>query len=81
MNIRIFPAPPAGFSATAVRELVEQSRALFAEHGLKINVLYLHAPDRGTPIEETLKALNDAHKAGALCVPPITSFVRLLTDG
>jgi len=30
----------------------------------KINVLYLHAPDRATPFEETLRAINDVHKEG-----------------
>ncbi len=29
-----------------------------------INMWYLHAPDRTTPYEVTLKAVNDLHKEG-----------------
>lgn len=29
-----------------------------------MNVLYLHIPDRSVPFEETLGALDKAHKAG-----------------
>ena len=31
----------------------------------KVHILYLHAPDRGTPFEETLKAINDIYKEGS----------------
>ena len=30
----------------------------------KVDILYLHAPDHETPLLETLKAVNDLHKAG-----------------
>ncbi len=29
-----------------------------------MDLLYLHAPDHSTPIEDTLKAVNELHKAG-----------------
>ncbi|VDC01119.1 unnamed protein product [Peniophora sp. CBMAI 1063] len=74
VDTKIFPSPPDGFSTSATRDAVERSRALFAQHGLKINVLYLHAPDRETPIEETLEALNEAHKAGAFKELGLSNF-------
>lgn len=31
---------------------------------MKVNILYLHVPDRETPFEETLAAINEEYKKG-----------------
>ncbi|KZT56054.1 Aldo/keto reductase [Calocera cornea HHB12733] len=49
-------------STAGVRKGLELSlKALQAD---KIDTFYLHGPDRSTPYEETLKAVNDLHKEG-----------------
>ncbi|KZO91825.1 Aldo/keto reductase [Calocera viscosa TUFC12733] len=49
-------------STEGVRKGLEASlKALQAD---KIDTFYLHGPDRSTPYEETLKAVNDLHKEG-----------------
>jgi aryl-alcohol dehydrogenase-like predicted oxidoreductase len=39
-----------------------------------IDVYYLHAPDQGTPLEETLRALDDAVSAGKILYPAVSNF-------
>jgi len=52
----------AGLSRSAVQKAVDGSlRRLGLDH---IDVYYMHRPDRGTPIEESLAALEDAVRAG-----------------
>jgi aryl-alcohol dehydrogenase-like predicted oxidoreductase len=54
----------APLSATAIRMCVSASlRRLRTEH---IDVLYLHQPDRSTPVEETLAALGELVRAGTV---------------
>ncbi|TFK47309.1 Aldo/keto reductase [Heliocybe sulcata] len=43
------------------KHFMESLKALNAKH---IDMFYLHGPDRATPIELTLKAINDLHKEG-----------------
>lgn len=33
---------------------------------MKIRVLYLHAPDRTIPFEETMEAVDELYKGGSL---------------
>lgn len=39
----------------------------------KLSMWYLHGPDRSTPYDVTLKAINDLHKEGSvpgtICIP------------
>jgi aryl-alcohol dehydrogenase-like predicted oxidoreductase len=52
----------AGLSRTAVHKAVDGSlRRLGLDH---IDVYYMHRPDRGTPVEESLSALDDVVRAG-----------------
>ena len=52
----------AGLSRSAVHKAVDGSlRRLGLDH---IDVYYMHRPDRGTPIEESLAALDDVVRAG-----------------
>jgi aryl-alcohol dehydrogenase-like predicted oxidoreductase len=55
---------PEGLSATALLASVEASRKRLDRDAL--DVLYLHAPDRATPIEETADALATLHENGTV---------------
>ena len=39
-----------------------------------IDVYYLHSPDPGTPLEETLRALDEAVRAGKILYPAVSNF-------
>ena len=62
--IRIMPEKPGDHGRDRLHELFQQS--LKALKGNKIRVLYLHAPDRSVPYEETLKAVDELYRAGHL---------------
>jgi aflatoxin B1 aldehyde reductase len=46
----------------SIREHLEKS--LTALKANKLELFYLHAPDRSTPFEVTFKAVDDLHKEG-----------------
>jgi len=54
---------PGALKYDAVLKSVEES--LHALGTKKVHILYLHAPDRDTPIEETLSAIDVVYKQGA----------------
>ena len=61
LNYQTF-APEGGLSAAAVGQQIEES---LADLGVEsVDIMYLHAPDITTPVEETLAAIDAAHKAG-----------------
>jgi len=51
----------AGASKAAVLGDQEKSKALLKTN---VNILYIHAPDKKVPFEETLEAVNEIHKTG-----------------
>eukprot|EP00298_Acanthocystis_sp_HF-20_P018909 c22065_g1_i1.p1 GENE.c22065_g1_i1~~c22065_g1_i1.p1 ORF type:complete len:362 (-),score=111.82 c22065_g1_i1:76-1113(-) len=51
---------PGGFVADKVKSQVNQCLTSLGVD--KVSILYLHLPDPETPIEETLKALDELHK-------------------
>jgi aryl-alcohol dehydrogenase-like predicted oxidoreductase len=53
---------PEGLSAARIHASVEESRKRLDRDCL--DVLYLHAPDRATPLEETADALASLHASG-----------------
>ncbi|KAJ3183173.1 hypothetical protein HDU85_002199 [Gaertneriomyces sp. JEL0708] len=57
---------PGGTPGTQTKDAVHAAqKESFSQLGVeKVNVYYLHAPDPQTPIEETLKAMNELYKAG-----------------
>ncbi|KAF8610222.1 Aldo/keto reductase [Ceratobasidium sp. AG-I] len=56
---------PHGAIKHTVEGLREQlAKSLAALKADKIELFYLHAPDRTTPFEETFKAVNELHKEG-----------------
>jgi aryl-alcohol dehydrogenase-like predicted oxidoreductase len=64
--------PSEGLSAKVVRAAVDASlKRLQREH---LDLYYLHMPDRGTPIEETLGALAEAHRAGKIGAWGVSNF-------
>ncbi|KAI0312712.1 aflatoxin B1-aldehyde reductase, partial [Amylostereum chailletii] len=62
VDTKIYPSQPKAFADPGIKELVAQSLKALA--GTKIQTLYLQAPDRSTPFEETLSAINELHEAG-----------------
>ncbi|EIW77233.1 Aldo keto reductase [Coniophora puteana RWD-64-598 SS2] len=62
IDTKAFPGHAGAFSASGIRACLEASLRALA--GKKIRTFYLHAPDRGTPVEETLKAIDELYKEG-----------------
>ncbi|KIJ62757.1 hypothetical protein HYDPIDRAFT_29913 [Hydnomerulius pinastri MD-312] len=63
IDTKIYPSVESPAALPNLRARLQESTAALGP--LKIRVLYLHAPDRtGTPIEETLEAINTLHKEG-----------------
>lgn len=54
---------PGAHKEDVVKKSIEESLAALKTK--KVHILYLHGPDRSTPFEETLKAVNDVYKTGA----------------
>jgi aryl-alcohol dehydrogenase-like predicted oxidoreductase len=48
---------------------------------LKVRVLYLHAPDRSVPFEDTLREVDKIHKEGLLYVYQLMKLPNLNRDG
>ncbi|KAG9002384.1 hypothetical protein FRB93_011501 [Tulasnella sp. JGI-2019a] len=55
---------PGAHKPESLRKLVEESLSHFRPRGIKIRVLYLHAPDRTVPYEETVAEVDRLHKEG-----------------
>lgn len=54
--------PKHGFSSSAVAAQVQESLKVLQVKS--VDIIYMHAPDRQTPVEETLQALNELHHLG-----------------
>jgi aflatoxin B1 aldehyde reductase len=59
---RVHPRAPGGLAQDKVK--ASMTTSIKALGKLKIQTFYLHAPDRSTPIEETLRAVNDLYEEG-----------------
>lgn len=73
VDTKIFPLHPGDFKSPKVKETVKKSLINLGPN--KIRVFYLHNPDRATPFEETLEAINDLHKQGILYVIPTLMII------
>ncbi|TRM64294.1 NADP-dependent oxidoreductase domain-containing protein [Schizophyllum amplum] len=62
VDTKSFPAQPGDHSPEKLREEVRTSAQTLAPH--KINVFYLHSPDRSVKFEDTCRAINELHKEG-----------------
>ncbi|KAI0026970.1 aflatoxin B1-aldehyde reductase [Vararia minispora EC-137] len=61
VDTKLYPGE-GGLKPEKLRAQVAESLA--ALNGVPIRVLYWHAPDRLTPFEESLEAMNELHKQG-----------------
>jgi aflatoxin B1 aldehyde reductase len=62
---RVWPIEPGYFAPENLRMVIHES--LKALGPKKIGILYLHSPDRSdkhVPFEDTLREINEFHKAG-----------------
>ncbi|KZT61535.1 Aldo/keto reductase [Calocera cornea HHB12733] len=62
IDTKLFARESGGFAPEKLRAQMKESLKALGPH--KIRVLYLHAPDRGTPIEVVLRELNEMYKEG-----------------
>ncbi|KAF9922079.1 hypothetical protein FBU30_007831 [Linnemannia zychae] len=72
VDTKCFPLQLGGLQAAKVRESLELS--LKALKTNKVHVFYLHAPDYATPIEETLKAVDDLYREGKFEVFGLSNY-------
>ncbi|KAG8747654.1 hypothetical protein FRC10_000197 [Ceratobasidium sp. 414] len=62
VQTKLYPAGPIKHTSEGIREHLDKS--LVALKTDKIELFYLHAPDRSTPFEITFKAVDELHKEG-----------------
>jgi len=62
VDTKILPLKPGDHAPERFRELFAESVEALGPH--KIRVLYLHAPDRSVPFEDTLRVVDELHKQG-----------------
>lgn len=63
---RVYPVKPGDHYPAALRATFETS--LKTLQTSKVRVLYLHAPDRSVPFEDTLSEIDKLYKEGKLYV-------------
>ncbi|KAI0790935.1 aflatoxin B1-aldehyde reductase [Abortiporus biennis] len=63
VDTKIHPLVPGGLAPEKLTDGLKQSLAALGPN-IKIRVLYLHAPDRGTPFADSLKVINEFYKQG-----------------
>ncbi|KAF9555159.1 hypothetical protein EC968_009113 [Mortierella alpina] len=59
---KVFPFSAGAHEAANLESSLRD--ALADLKAAKVDIFYLHAPDRSTPFEKTVKAVNDLHKEG-----------------
>ncbi|KAG2368644.1 NADP-dependent oxidoreductase domain-containing protein [Suillus spraguei] len=62
VDTKIYPREPGDFASDKIRASLESSMKALGK--AKIKVLYLHAPDRSVPIEDTLRGINELYNEG-----------------
>ncbi|KAK0483578.1 Aldo/keto reductase [Armillaria novae-zelandiae] len=62
IDTKVYPVKPGDHTPHVLRETFQTS--LKALNRQKVRVLYLHAPDRSVPFEDTLKAINELYREG-----------------
>eukprot|EP01118_Nematostelium_gracile_P007293 TRINITY_DN2360_c0_g3_i5.p1 TRINITY_DN2360_c0_g3~~TRINITY_DN2360_c0_g3_i5.p1 ORF type:complete len:318 (-),score=78.12 TRINITY_DN2360_c0_g3_i5:15-968(-) len=63
VDTKVMSFYPGAHKANALKESVQES--LKALETNKVHIMYLHVPDRATPFEETLQAVNEIYQTGA----------------
>ncbi|KAF7332924.1 Aldo/keto reductase [Mycena venus] len=64
IDTKIFPLQPGAHAPENLRGAVKASVEALSPH--KINVLYLHAPDRSVPFVDVAREINELHKEGLI---------------
>ncbi|PCH38217.1 Aldo/keto reductase [Wolfiporia cocos MD-104 SS10] len=72
VDTKVYPVKPGDHSPAALRATFQTSLRLLAPH--KVRVLYLHAPDRSVPFEETLREVNELHKEGLFHIFGLSNY-------
>jgi len=72
VDTKVRSMTPGCHKAELVHKSVAESLAELKT--TKVNILYLHAPDRATPFAETLQAINEEHKKGAFAEFGLSNF-------
>ncbi|KAJ7192922.1 aflatoxin B1-aldehyde reductase [Mycena pura] len=62
VDTKFYPLAPGDHSVAKLKESYKKS--VESLKGIKIRVLYLHAPDRATPFVETLEVIDELYKEG-----------------
>ncbi|KAJ7861872.1 NADP-dependent oxidoreductase domain-containing protein [Mycena leptocephala] len=62
IDTKIYPIQPGAHAPENLRRAVKESVKALGPH--KINVLYLHVPDRSVPFVDTAREINELHKEG-----------------
>lgn len=65
-STRIFPLTPGDHAPAKLRSTYEASLKALGPY--KVNIFYLHMPDRSVPYEDTLREVNELYKEGLLWV-------------
>jgi aflatoxin B1 aldehyde reductase len=76
MASKCYPTSPGGHSAENLRATLETSLSELKTD--KIDLYYLHAPDWATPLEDTVKAMDDLYKEGKVEVWGISNFTVIM---
>ncbi|KAJ7156021.1 Aldo/keto reductase [Mycena crocata] len=72
IDTKVYPAKPGDHSPAALRSTFFKS--LEALKRKKVRVLYLHAPDRSVPFEETLEEMNKLYNEGHYEIFGLSNF-------
>ncbi|KAF9955945.1 hypothetical protein BGZ72_003262 [Mortierella alpina] len=72
VDTKVFPLQLGGLQADKVKRSLQESCDALRTN--KVHVFYLHAPDYATPIEETLKAVNDLYEQGKFEVFGLSNY-------
>ncbi|KIJ44110.1 hypothetical protein M422DRAFT_47589 [Sphaerobolus stellatus SS14] len=72
IDTKVFPVQPGGHKAEAFRNTFKTSLEKLSPH--KVRILYLHAPDRSVPFEETLSEAHKLHKEGLFEILGLSNY-------
>jgi len=72
-DCRVYPVKPGDHKPEALRATFNTSLEKLSPN--KVRILYLHAPDRSVPFEETLAEVDKLHKEGLLYARFIYLFI------
>ncbi|KAG8764288.1 hypothetical protein FRC11_005092 [Ceratobasidium sp. 423] len=73
VETKLYPSGPIRHTPEGVREYLDKS--LDALKAGKVELFYLHAPDRSTPFEITFRAVDELHKEGKFAKLGISNYM------